>query len=556
MTAELILEPYQERIIEEASELLKKHKAIIVQSETGSGKTVIFSEITNRYLERNQRKRVIILVDRLELFNSTRSTLLKWHGIISQAINQDTEYIDPNAQVYVAMVETFDRRANKSKAFLEHFKDIGLVIIDEAHKGNFNKIFVHFIDAIRIGFTATPLASNKKEPLKDFYTEIVIGPTPQELLDINAINPKRGIIPAIEYSPKNVDRKSIKINSKGEFDEKDMGTKFSQHIQNTINAYLKYSYGRKTICFDSDIDHSIKMAEAFRAMGLNARHLNGSKSGKYAKYGNDKYREDCMRWLKETPDAILCNVGIATTGFDEPSIETVIINRAVMSITLFRQMRGRGGRPFEYADGTFMEYFVVIDMGDNVCGGNHGEWHETKPWRDWFFNPNMPKDGISPIKSCPECGSINFAGASQCQGLTYDWLEDADVLCGFKFPVKENDAKEVPIEIVQITSSIDVSKNIIAFADRDKYVAMFKTYEQIALHARKNIKSDYIDAEDFANIYDVAYKKINEWHKLTKVRKFNSFKSDVKTKLIKVLQDAGFIINIEEIEEFDMAQIK
>jgi DNA or RNA helicases of superfamily II len=49
-------------------------------------------------------------------------------------------------------------------------------------------------------------------------------------------------------------------------------------------------------------------------------------------------RKERLKWLKITPNAVLCNVGILTTGFDEPTIEVVILYRATTSLPLFLQM--------------------------------------------------------------------------------------------------------------------------------------------------------------------------------------------------------------------------
>jgi superfamily II DNA or RNA helicase len=40
-------------------------------------------------------------------------------------------------------------------------------------------------------------------------------------------------------------------------------------------------------------------------------------------------RKDILQWFKKTPD--LTSVGILTTGFDEPTVDTIILNRATKS---------------------------------------------------------------------------------------------------------------------------------------------------------------------------------------------------------------------------------
>jgi type I site-specific restriction endonuclease len=69
-----------------------------------------------------------------------------------------------------------------------------------------------------------------------------------------------------------------------------------------------------------------------------------------------------------TPDAILTSVGILTTGFDEPTVDTIILNRATKSLTLY-QMIGRGSRKLPNKD-----MFTVIDLGNNAA--RFGLWSE------------------------------------------------------------------------------------------------------------------------------------------------------------------------------------
>ena len=57
------------------------------------------------------------------------------------------------------------------------------------------------------------------------------------------------------------------------------------------------------------------------------RHLDNTSS--------NEDRKDILHWFKHTPDAILTSVGILTTGFDEPTVETIILNRATKSLTLY-----------------------------------------------------------------------------------------------------------------------------------------------------------------------------------------------------------------------------
>jgi len=88
-----------------------------------------------------------------------------------------------------------------------------------------------------------------------------------------------------------------------------------------------------------------------------------------------------LEWFKQTKDAILTSVGILTTGFDEPTVKTIIINRATRSLTLYHQMIGRGSRKLPQK-----KDFKIIDLGNNVR--RFGFWQDYINWHDAFRFPD------------------------------------------------------------------------------------------------------------------------------------------------------------------------
>ena len=127
------LRPYQlESITELRQGFAKKYDRQILALTTGAGKTVIFSEMVRLAYERGTI--TLVLTDRIELFKQTFGALAR-HGMEIQELNakQKKDDFNPNAIVTVAMVETLKRRD------LTDYKP-QLIIIDEAHKGNFSKV--------------------------------------------------------------------------------------------------------------------------------------------------------------------------------------------------------------------------------------------------------------------------------------------------------------------------------------------------------------------------------------------------------------------------------
>src|SRR5690606_21039507 len=155
------------------------------------------------------------------------------------------------------------------------------------------------------------------------------------------------------------------------------------------------------------------------------------------------------------PDAVLCNVGIATIGTDIPSIEVVMINRSTMSLPLWIQMCVRGSRPFQYKDGTFKDFFTLIDLGDNILTGSSGRFQECTydyDWEDYFWNPKtQKKDGIGIVKTCPDCGCILHSSTRFCNGLKYSFLDDEYVVCGYEFVQDQTNANEVERQFIKVS---------------------------------------------------------------------------------------------------------
>lgn len=560
--SEIKLFDFQDKAIPQISRLLSIHNSVLCVAPGGSGKTILMSTISQKYILRSKTNKICIFVHRDELFNQTREKLLleiicsnlKLHGVISQGIGQETTQIDPNIQVYVVMVETFFSRIG-SESFASFFKDIKLYIIDEAHRTDFIKIFDFFPNAKRLGFTATPISSKKKFPVKDFYEVMFEIATISELQTLNEIDPLQGVVPSDLYHFSIVDLKKFKKNSDGEYNEKEMSSEFSKtyQIDNTIKAYFTQGKGLKTLCFDVDINHSKEMVAAFRMHGVNARHVNGSSKDKN---GKKTWRKDCLEWLKNTSDAVLNNVMLLNTGFDEKSVESIIPNRSIGLLSTWTQMLVRGSRAYKYPDGRFKKSYKVLDCGNNACvsGGNLGDCNTDPDWQDFFDNPNKPnREGVGGMKSCPECGAVNSTAAIFCRGYKEDWLTDSLVECGFIFPLTQKEEDSITREMIKYFNvNIDIRQNVKYFVNdlgKTYGSVYYETLNQISNLASKTFESKYLDSIQLQYFTDLAIAKIRELGKISGKR---THKESVKNDLLGYLKKYGFIVNVSEIEEIKL----
>jgi|688.fasta_scaffold57441_4 superfamily II DNA or RNA helicase len=477
------LREYQSKAVDQVARKIMQHRKVVFQLATGGGKTITFSAIAKRYVEKSG-KSVLILVHRKELAEQTRRTLFSFAGISAQIIKAGMKTI-PNAAVYVGMVESVNRR-------IDRLNNIGLVIIDEAHNLSFAKMHEHFPNQMVIGFTATPLTSNKKKPLKDYYNDIVCGVDIPDLIQLGSLCQN------ITYAPKDVVNASeLKIKN-GEYDEGLMALEFSKpkHVQTTIEAYQRYAPNTKALIFNCNIQHSILVNQAFLSAGLNSRHLDSNM--------DDKQRDEIVKWYKDTPNAILNNVAILTTGFDAPDTETVIMNRSTLSMPLWLQCTGRGSRPTDAKSA-----FTIIDLGQNCV--THGDWCDSRDWENLFFNPpKVGKPGVAPVKSCPECDAIMAARKMKCD------------YCGHEFPPAEIEIAERLSDFVVVTKGINVPSLIENNRHRKEYYPFFNIGKQLSLAAKQTCKQMTDETFNFILLqyFDKAAewckesdKKFNQWHK-------------------------------------------
>jgi len=323
--------------LEEASEDVN----LLYQLPTGGGKTVVFSEIAKRFIAKTQKK-VVVLTHRIELSNQT-SRMLTGFGVKNMIINSEIKELKDqnNYMCFVAMVETLNNRLQEEMIELDN---VGLVIIDEAHYNSFRKLFRYFEKSIILGVTATPLSSNIKLPMKDNYSKLIVGESIESLIK------KKFLAKANMYSY-DVSLRSLKLGISGDYTVKSSDELYGNQsmLVKLLSAYEEIAKGTKTLIFNNGINTSRYVYETFKKAGYPIKHLDNKNSA--------SERREILEWFSETQDAILTSVSILTTGFDEPTVETIILNRATRSLTLYFQMIGRGSRILQNKTD-----FTVVDM--------------------------------------------------------------------------------------------------------------------------------------------------------------------------------------------------
>jgi superfamily II DNA or RNA helicase/predicted nucleic acid-binding Zn ribbon protein len=361
------LRPYQLTAVDEIRGAFKEAKRVVLCLPTGAGKTVVFSEIVRRVLEKGRR--VAIITHRREL--------------LSQAGKLN--------RCDILMVETLN---NQIKRGVVNLSSYDLLVIDEAHIGNFRKILEDF-DGFVIGATATPVS---KPPMAQSYGRLINSVGIGELIAQGYLcNP-------ITYAMHPVDTSKIATRM-GEFTAQGLDDAFNRPkvYEGVVSEYCKRWRNKKAIVFCVNIEASINTAEAFaKELGEGRVYCVHSKQSAYE-------RADLIEEFTASKYGILVNCGIATTGFDCPDIEVVVVNRATKSVALWLQMVGRGSRPTSNKSA-----FTILDFGENVH--RLGFWQEARDWGKAFAGmENKKGQGVAPVKDCPCCGAVLYASARFCE---------------------------------------------------------------------------------------------------------------------------------------------
>lgn len=424
--------PYQQRDLEKILEKIPNTRKLLFQAMTGYGKTYTFCFISKHFVSIGEK--ILIMCHRQELIDQTIKSLVSI-GISCQSITAKSSKVNPSVDAYVCMVETLHSRLRSGKI---NFPKIGIVIIDECHIGNFNKCFEYFSESKILGFTATPIllkrvkyykcprckeesenaniccGSEMDEWSKPFsmsmiYDDIVVGAPINELIDFGQL------VPEISFRKQYADLSNLKVDSKGEFttDSQDKAFNNEDAVFNVVLNYEELCKGKKTMVFNSSTKTNKVVYEAFKEKGYNVKMYDSVNDSGMS-------RTDIVEWFDKHDDAILCNCGVYTTGFDNKEVQAIILNRATMSESLFLQIVGRGGRSSKKI---FKQDFILIDGGDNLI--RFKEWSDpSRDWEDIFWNgigkPKAKKQDAIDVNSCPECGCMYPKRENPCPECGYE----------------------------------------------------------------------------------------------------------------------------------------
>lgn len=369
------LRDYQADLINSVYTIWNERNArIILQLPTGAGKTIIFAQIINKFIQQN--KRVLVIAHRRELIAQAHGKIRNITGVTSGIIQSGFKQ-NLNCIVQVASIQTLIN--------IKDSLDVDLLIFDEAHhtaSQSYLKILNQYSQALVLGVTATPVRTDGRG-FKDIYEQLIVGPSVSELIEQGCLSNFKmfGAVAKIKT-------KGIKITA-GDFNSKELSQAVAAAdiTGDLVPTWKKYAEGKKTVLFAIDVSHSKECTKAFLDAGIPAEHIDGTTPA--------TERDATLNRFRRGETLVLCNCNIVTEGFDVPTIEAIQCVRPTLSLVLYLQMFGRSLRPSPEK-----EYAILIDHTNNW--GIHG-LPDTP--QDWSLEPKPSKPGAFTQK-CPKCGHI------------------------------------------------------------------------------------------------------------------------------------------------------
>ena len=345
----IVLRPYQTEALEAvlSSEAKGINKQLIVLP-TGAGKTVIFSHLPTI---RKESTPMLVIAHRAELLHQAKNKIQQMNPNLIVEIEQ-AQNIAGKVDVVVASVPTMGRaNSDRIEKFpKDYFKTI---IIDEAHHAaapTYRKIVDYFQPNLLLGVTATPQRSDSTR-LIDVFQEIVYYKTIEDLI-------KQGwLTRLVGYRIKTeTDLTEIEVND-GDFVQSQLQDAVNNPQRNAsiVAAYQEICKERKTLVFAAGVQHAKDLALSFTKNSIVTEIILGETP--------DEERSTILQKFRNNEIKVLINVGVLTEGFDEPSVQAIILARPTKSTLLYTQVVGRGTRLDEGK-----ENCLIIDISDTTKG--------------------------------------------------------------------------------------------------------------------------------------------------------------------------------------------
>lgn len=315
---------------------------------TGTGKTIVFSAVTEEAVKRGGR--VLILAHRGELLEQAADKLERSTGLRSSLEKAESSCLGSWYRVAVGSVQSLQRPSRLERFAPDYFSNI---IIDEAHhclSEGYQRVLEHFKAARVLGVTATPDRGDMRNLGQYFETLAYEYTLPQAIRD-GYLSPIKALT-----VPLRLDLSSVGVQN-GDFKVGDLGTALDPYLDAIADEMQKNCTDRKTVVFLPLVKTSQKFRDILNAKGFHAAEVNGESTD----------RAEILRDFEAGKYNVLCNSMLLTEGWDCPSVDCIIVLRPTKIRSLYSQMVGRGTRLFPGKDHLLLLDFLWHTERHELC---------------------------------------------------------------------------------------------------------------------------------------------------------------------------------------------
>ncbi|MDP2817449.1 MAG: DEAD/DEAH box helicase family protein [Polaromonas sp.] len=383
---------------------------VLLVMATGTGKTYTAFQIIHRLWKSPWRsdkpsgqKRILFLADRNILIDQTmvndfrpfKGAMAKLSpnakGIervdeqgkgtvedVELAVNKTTKLVDKSYEIYLSLYQAVsgtEEEQNIYKQFSPDFFD--LIVVDECHRGSadedsaWREILTYFASATQVGLTATPKETKDisnsdyfgaplytyslKQGIEDGYL------APYKVIRVDLDKDAFGWRPTAGMTDKHGTLIEDRIYTGADMNRKLVLEKRDEAVAAKITEYLKATdrYA-KTIVFCEDIDHAARMRQALS----NANADICASNPKYVVQitgDNPEGKRELDNFIDpEKPYPVIATTSkLMSTGVDAQTCKLIVLDQNIKSMTLFKQIIGRGTRLREDLGKT---WFTILDF--------------------------------------------------------------------------------------------------------------------------------------------------------------------------------------------------
>ncbi len=324
--------PYQREAVEAVLRAAQQGvKRTLVALPTGTGKTIVFALLLQ---ERGGRS--LVLAHRDELIQQAVDKLKLVDPSMDIGVVK-AERDEHEAQVVVASVQTLSRRSR-----LARFKpDFDTIVIDEAHHApaeTYRRILSHCQawapgGPLVLGVTATPERGDHQS-LRQVFERIVYQKSLVEMMQAGYLVDLRATQVLLEA---NFDALHVR---RGDFVESELETMLleANAPAQVLAVFQAQARERKALLFTPTVATAYAMTETFSTAGIAAEALDARTPL--------PERRAILQRLHTGETRVVANCAVLTEGFDEPTLDCIIIARPTRSQLLYQQMLGRGTRTY------------------------------------------------------------------------------------------------------------------------------------------------------------------------------------------------------------------